>query len=547
MDTELTVTVTDPAGNTKTFDSHAPDPMDRPQGLTFSTQQGSGFFTSSFTLSCPIDYERDDIGIPYAVKITGSGGDTAYEGFIAAMPRSMGSDGQATLTITCAGYMATANGKSFTEIFVDRDLSRWQDASTSERVRLIGLGFGQVNGAATTPDQSGRPVLRTGATGPWLSVAPPYSSAVYDAGSNTAIGQVIATWTRGASVSAGDPLWAWQIVLSDGDTQVGGSLDASGDLQAAGPDTETLAATTGTRRFAILEFYYGAAAGTDGVEYAVEWSDVAVYGDHGLPIIGDAPGGVAASDVIRYVVGRYCPLLNVAGPDTTYAIHQLAFTDRTKPYDSFLKVNSYHLLPLAVWEDRTLHFGPATDLTDYDWEIRHDEVGNTIGLQGDEYTDLRNRIIVQYTDVTTGRVETLHPDDYAELRDDSPDNFFNLAGWEWEGEPFTIPFPTTAANALELGRIRLVEDNQPKAPGSFTVQYRIKDRAGVEQPLWKVRAYDRIKLTSSVSLSSRPRLIGETSFSDDGKTITITVDGTSRVLDAYMDRVNTALAAEGLA
>ena len=132
------------------------------------------------------------------------------------------------------------------------------------------------------------------------------------------------------------------------------------------------------------------------------------------------------------------------------------------------------------------------------------------------------------------------------LRDDSVDNPYTQHGRTVYGQPFVVPFPTTTANALELGRLQLLEDNQAKAPGSFTVAHQIKDRAGNYQPVWKVRAGDRIRLTSSANLSDRPRLIQETGYSHDGRTVTIAVDSTLRYLEGYVDRVQTSLTAAGL-
>ncbi|MDP2712314.1 MAG: hypothetical protein Q8O56_13940 [Solirubrobacteraceae bacterium] len=457
------------------------------------------------------------------------------------MPRSM--DADHTLTVTTAGWMASAADEPFTEIFVDRDLGAWGAAATNRRADLLGAGFAQVVEPSTMTDASGRGALTTAVTGTWTA-GRPICEAWYDAGPGNAIGRITGTWTRGPYTSHTDANWFWQAVLSTDDRA--GAFNTSGNLRAAGPGTFTLTAPA-ARRYAILQFNYAASAGgIDGVEWNIDWSSLAVYGDHGLPLIGD-PAGVAASDVIRYLIARYCPLLNTRGVrDTTYPISQLAFKTDTTPYDAFLKVNSYHQWALAVWEDRTLHFA-SIDLTDWDWEIRHDDVGNTIGLQGDEYTDLRNHIRVQFDNVVTGVPEVLTGDQHPELRDDSIDNPLNEHGRRRSGEPFHIPFPTTRANALELGRLRLIEDNQPKAPGSFTVDHYIRDRAGILQPAWKVRAGDRIRLTSSANLSDRPRLIHETSYTHDGAKLTISVDAPARVVDALLDRNSTALQAAGIA
>lgn len=542
---ELTIVVTDKDGNTKTLGSQEPDPTDRPRGIQFSSQIGSGFYTGNFTLSCPIDREREDIHLLDDVKIVTTGGDTVYEGFVAAMPRSTDADGQGTLTVNLAGYMATAAGQPFTMIFVDRDLSAWGPASRTQQIAEIAAGYATKDVTVVT-SQAGVPGVKTSFAGPWAAGGLPIAEAMYDAGSNNTIGSVYYAWTRGANVnSPADANWTWIVKLATSDNLASGE-DTTANLASAGPGAGTLTAAA-ARRFAFLRFYYTAAAAAASGEYDITWSSLAVRGNHSLPNVGSAnPYGVAASDVIGWLIDNYCPLLNKAGvQDTTYPIPHLVFRERTTPYDAMLKVNSYHLWDLAVWENRTVYF-KQTDLTDWDWEIRHDEVGNQIGLQGDEYTNLRNGIIVQFTNVATGSIEELLPSVYSDLRDDSLDNPFTAHGWTWYGDPFVIPFPTTADAALQLGWTRLLEDNQPRATGSFTVTNKIRDRSGTLQPVCKVRSGDRIRLTSSVKLSDRPRLIHEVQFSQDGRVATIAVDGTLKVLDGIIDRTTAALQAAGL-
>jgi hypothetical protein len=536
--TELTVIVTDADGNTKTLDSHAPDPTDRPQGIQFGTQLAAGFAAGGFTLSQPIDRDRTDTHTLDDVRFVGANGDTAYEGFVTELPRSM--DDTHTLSVTTAGWIAHASDRTFTGIYVDRDLSAFGEPSIARRGVWLGLGY-SIDGAtnAVTPDAAGvqgisstRQGVLNNAVGEFLYDAGPGSkwSRLY-IGTQTLINLV----SSDANLAISAAGWT--------NDNAGGNI-GSGEQKTVTTIDFTLSAA---RRFMRLTWQYNSTAGgVAGKDYGVRWRNVAVYGDHGLPLLGTAPWGVSASDVIKHLAGLYAPMLDTSGvQDTTYPISHLVFREQTRPYDAWLRVNNYHLWLLAVWENKTLHFGPA-DLTDWDWEVRHDEVGTTVGLQGDSVESLRNGIIVQYTNAATGRVEQLHPDDYAELRDDSVENPANRHGRTMYGDPFVIPWPTTAADALELGRVKLAEDGQPKAPGAFTVTGHIRDRAGVWQPCWRVRAGDRVRLTSSASLSDRPRLIHETQYSHDGRTVTISVDSTLRYLEGFIDRTLTALAAANL-
>lgn len=540
--TDLTIVITDAAGNTKTLDSNASHPGDIPQGIGFATQLGSGFHTGGFTLNNPIDRERSDLNLRDDIRIIGADGDTAYEGFIAEMPRST-SDSGGILTINTAGYMADTARASFREIFVDRDLTQWGPISRVQRVNNIAAGYAN-HDPAVISDQA-LPAVRTTFQGAWIAAGLPISAAMYDAGPGNRIGSVYYEWTRGQHVSSGgDPNYTWAVSAMTSDNTASGA-DDTGDLQSAGPGSGLLV-TTAARRFAMIRLEYGVAGGSAGAEYNVDWSRLAVYGDHGIPQVGAAqPYAMSASRVISYLVQKHCPKLNTAGvQETLYPIEHLAFKERTRVYDALLKVNSYHLWDLAVWEDRTLHFKPIS-LEEWDYEIRHDEVGNQVGLQGDSVENLRNGIIVSFTNVATGSVEELHPDDYSQLRDSAIDNPFTAHGDVSYGDPYSIPFPTTLDNALELGRIKLAEDLQVKAPGAFTIQGHVKDRAGKWVPAWKIRAGDRIRLTSSASLSDRPRLVAETQYSHDTRSVTVAVDSTLRFLEGYVDRITSSIQAAG--
>lgn len=540
-DTDLVVIVTDANGATKTLSSDAPDPGDRPRGIQFGSQLGSGFYVGSFNLSRAIDREHDDLHLGDDVRIMLANGDTVYEGWISSLPRSM--DTEHSLTVNLSGYMALTADEPFTEIFVDRDLSRWTSAPLGRIVDLLAGNYTQPEGPSIAPDATtGRAAMILRTADEWASPIRPIAEAWLDTGS-VGVGKIY--WNMGniGAASTADADWALLIRTAnddDGTSVVTSSADLWATLDTSGTFTDV------GSRYAFISFFYNSTpAGGAGYVYSVHVRDLAVYGPHGLPDVGSAaPYGVAASDVIRYLIGRYCPQLNTAGVmDTTYPIGHLVF-DESTVYDAMLKVNSFHLWDLACWEGKTIHFG-QTDLTDYDYSIRHDDVGVVVGLQGDDFTDLVAGIQVKYPDVATGTQELLHPDDYAELRDQSIDNPANIHGRR-KYPIFSIPFPTTAANALELGRIKLAELAQVKAPGTFTASARLRDRSGQWVSPSVVRSGQRIRLTSSAALSDRVRLIHEATYNHDSRSVTISVDSTRAVIEALLDRTTAALAAAGL-
>ena len=142
------------------------------------------------------------------------------------------------------------------------------------------------------------------------------------------------------------------------------------------------------------------------------------------------------------------------------------------------ELNRYHQFELSVWADGVLHFEQPSALDDYDWEIRIDDPGTSVDLQGDS-VDLGvfNGVVVTYTDFA-GTQQILYPTSYAVLADVSETNPANLWGLQrWTSED--IPFPTTQADALQIGRTALAEATQAKAPGTLAVRGHIRDRWGI--------------------------------------------------------------------
>lgn len=534
---DLSVEVKDASGTVTRWGSEDHHAETIPRGITFGTQRMQGFGGGGVTLSRRVDQDYVDIHLLDDVTFVGGDGSVAYEGRVGAIPRSASPEHSLSLQLT--GHMAVASDRTFTQIYVDRDLGHLTNPSAAWIAVNMGNDYGQEQGTVQPDVTTGFPCLRLSVRGGWVSPYKPMCTSMYDAGS-CFIDSVYVDWQPGPYGVDFNAPWQHRLYSSNSDDQTGIAMSENNTpLQTAGyHDAQTT-------RFIFFEMRYDTTpGGADGATYSVDLRNIALYGNHGLTLHGSDPGGVYASDVIANIVARYCPTLKTAITDTSWVIPHLTFLDQTKPYDAFLAVNAYHLWELAVWENKTLHYGPS-DLTDYDWEIRLDEPGTTLDLQGDSTQDLANGVTVQFTNVETGQQQFLSPADYDELTDanvENPANTHGLSLWT----PYQLSIPTTLASALQIGRAALAEYNAPKAPGSITVSHHVKDRAGHYQPVWKVRAGDRVAITSSGSLSDRPRLVHETSYEHESKTMTIAVDSERRTLGAVVDRMSTALQAAGL-
>lgn len=543
--TGLSVNLTDANGVVTRFGSEDTNPALIPTGISWRTAR-DGFGDASLTLSRRIDRDYPDINLLDEVEIIGADGTTAYEGRVGAAPRTF--DGSHSIGLQFAGWISHARDQQFTEIYVDRDLSQWQPASRSRQVALIAAALTQADGPQTMTDPSGTPGLLIQHADAWASPIRPIAEAWYDVGSTNKIGRVYYSFTNVGNASLADANWALQYRLTDVDDASVIQQD-TGDIWNA-TMSGAMSAATGGSRYGFISFFYTATpGGANAFQYSVHATNLAVYGLHGLNLYGTAePFGVRASDVIKNVARRFCPKLNTTGvQDTNFPIPHLAFRDLTAPYDAFLEVNKYHLWDFAVWDKKTLYY-QMIDTSDYDWEIRLDDADYpaTVSLQGDSTQDLANGVTVQYTSVLTGQQHILLPSAYPELTDPAVDNPFTAHGYNgWRA--YQVSVPTTQDAALQLGRAALAEFNQPQAPGSITIGPHVRDRAGHPQQVWKVRAGQRVAITSSTSLSDRPRLISETTYDHDSRKVTISLDGGVKRLDAVIDRLSVALAAANLA
>jgi hypothetical protein len=209
-----------------------------------------------------------------------------------------------TNTLAALGYGAALKDTPYQEIYVDRDFSRWQPAGTGRRLNTVPLGFNTLDAAVIPDTNTGKPALKTEASGTWAATAMPTCEAFYDAGDAIQIGAIYYGWVKDTTVDNTDVNWQWNVLAASDD--VLGAFDTTGNLRAAGPDTGTLVASPG-RRFGFVQLVYNAAQATD-KSYPVYWTVLAVYGRHGLAkrganALNDAQG-FYPSDIFRDALAR---------------------------------------------------------------------------------------------------------------------------------------------------------------------------------------------------------------------------------------------------
>jgi hypothetical protein len=534
----LQVELVYPDGTTTRWDKDAREAKDRATGITFRTQRYAGFADAQLTLNRRIDLEYPDLGLLDGLNLIGHDGSVAYEGRIAAMPRNLQTTPQ--ITVQAQGWMSHAKDEPFVEVYVDRDLSKWTSPSRTRVAKQVGENFG-LGSNSQLLDESGQPAVEIGFNDTWVSPYLPLAEAWWLPQPEVKLAALYYSLVGGSpNMILEDAKWKVRAQLSSDDQGTATDIVSLWP----GPKAGYLEATE-ARTAAMVQLYYETSpGGTAGANFYAHFEKLAVYGDHSISVVGEDPGGFYVSELITNIAQRFAPKLDTSGIQaTTFPVPHASFLTDTLPYDAFQTLNAYHRWELAVYEKRKLLYWPI-DLSDYDWEVRLSDPGTTVSLQGDDTANLCNGVVVNYRDLATGYQTRLSPDVYSELRDESPDNPANLNGLKLY-TPMTLSVPTTKEGAIQIGRSFLAEFNQSKAPGSITITGHIRDRAGHWQPGWKVRASDRLIISDLPSDSVR--VVGETEWSHDSKTLTISVDSQFKRLDAILARLGVAVEASNLA
>jgi hypothetical protein len=532
-------------------------------GAQFRTQRGDGFADGSVViLNRKLDLDYADLQLLSTARLIGADGEIAYEGRAQAIPRSLNDRTEFVLSMT--GWMSHGRDRPFAEFIIDQDLSRWREPPLERRAYLASNKyiFGRL--APMSDNGTGAITFETAPTTDFER-GPTEGTDPFDIGEIWYM-EAAATGQKVGALSYridGKELYSLEFVLHATDNRDGTGGETYDHLASSGQfsggpgsgvdDTLTSLTLTTPRTYIFLQVTWASWTQSNlpkswlaGDQPRGQIKNLAVYGDQGLDlrsVADDEPDGVFGSDAITDIASRFCPLLDPSGVQgTSYPISHLAFTGLTDPYDAFTQINDLHSWELGVWEGRRLTFGPA-NLGRYDWQVRTDDPGVRLDLQGDATDRVANGIAVGYEDLAVGPT-ILWPDEHDELRDDDPLNPWNqlgVAGWT----PLPLPYPTIEAQALQIGSVALAEFNRPKAPGQITLNSdEILDGDGHTQAAWKVRAGQTISITNHPN--DRPRLISETSWDEDSKTLGITLEQPSSRVDAVLGRVQSVLAGRGL-
>lgn len=518
----ITVLVTHADGHITRLGADEPDAAWVPFGITWTSQIPGGWKDAGFSLRQRIDQEPIPLRLLDEVEFVDEYGQTMYEGRIVKLPRQQGDDYM--VGVECLGWASVlSDNTGFREIYRDIDLSRWGGAPLARKIAS--------NAAYAVNDPSTGtgtvPAVRTGFVGPWgVSPSRPMSEGWYDSG-GVPIGSLYYAWQRNANVNNADTNWIWVAFLATDDAGV--SIDITANLRAAGPGSGTLAATTTDRRYAVVDLQYASVAVSSQAEYAIDWTSLAVYGNHGLTLRGTEPdAGFYIDDMIANAISRGAPNLNyTTGPGGSIeapgiVVSQADYRDAMSVEPVILDLNKYVLWDWGVYENRTFFYRP-TDPDRLTWQARLSD-GVHLSLEGDDAEDAINGMVVKYTDPSgtskiAGPTGSGFDTESSLLKDTSADNTVNAHGYSRRWGSVQVSNPLGDASYAEtIGAAYLYQAMLPSRSGDITLGPTVEHPTKGSRPSREVKAGDWVSVPDHVDGIPR-RIVSVRHTVDDGQTV----------------------------
>lgn len=535
-----------------------PDPQNVPSAISFDTEMPGGFGPGSITLP-RTDFPDALPGLYTSTRIYDlETNETLHEGRISSVDK-----GPQAVTLQIEGWSKhLEDNKTKKWLFVDRDFSKWRNASVKRKIFCLTNGLTPQDGSTSEDPYDLQPGLDTSITGPWSASLSPYGGSpitqmYYDGGVD--IGSIYYAW-KAPNTSAASSAWTLEVRLITGLDDVGGASDLTGNLMPApagstpGPGAGTLNASIAGKRMAMVYFYYGSNTAHAGTEiYTMRWTCLAVYGNHGITKQAGgtavSPNGLLGSDCLAYAVAQGAPLLKYStGPTgsiepTTFPITHLVFDDagdtrRVVDAVSLFGGSSTFLNDWGVYDNRTF-FSKTPGTYGRKWRVRKDQAVESQD-DGADAAELMNGVLVQYDD-GTGTTKTVGPTgsgadtETAQLLDTSTSNPANNDGARhWVMYDAGIQ---SLAGATLIGQLILYNATNLKWRGSINIKQWAYDEAGNRFPCGLMRAGDTVVVEDDDDTA--PRRIGNTSYS--AAAVSCSVGAQPNRLDVLLARAGVVL------
>lgn len=545
----------DAAGNIKRLGGDEPDSDNIFRSLNWSNNVPGGHESMQCAVSRDSFLTYADENLFDQIKIRGHAERSAFEGRLTRFPKD---SGERVTNFNAVGNSAMLRDHTgVREIYVDIDKTHWEPASVQRRINLnssISPKYTAQDTQVAADATTGAPALASEITGAWSTTGIPVVEGWYNAGP-VPIASLYYAWKINSSVDSSNTNWSWLTELSTDDIRT--SVDASGNLRAAGPGTGTLTASGASKYFALAQMSFAVASGNANQLYGLYWTMLAVYGNHGLTKVGTnsatSAQGFYGSDILYNLVSRFAPGLR-ASLGTDGSIYPVAYIvphyviGRDTPgtvEQGVSEINQYYQFDWGVWDNFQFFWAPPGYYDSRTWKVKQSE-GAVLSEEGEQADDRYNGVIVQYTD-PVGRQRTVGPPGSltdaqdSTLADTDPDNPVNshagtLGGPRWG--VLQMSTVTDQPGAIRCGSEWLADTNELKHSGRVKVFNVAEDENGIRRPAYEIRAGDSIQITDGDNIVRR---ITKVSGSDADRVVECDCDVPPYRLDGLMERMGLQL------
>lgn len=449
------------------------------EGFTFSNTDPGGYESSSY----PIPKDMPNLLRGDKVRLE-CGLQTAFEGRVKEIDRSLGSK---TL-IQCQGNRAILKENNLAEVFVDRDLTKWGEASRVRQINELALGR-SILGPSVAPDPtSSLPAIVTGMPGP-LTPINPLAEAWYDAGPENKIASIYYDYQPGANAQDGGVNWHDLVFLMTDSTGL------SGESSANVNGTGTTGTFTGASalRYALLQHYYNGTGGAANILFNAYWRNIAVFGNHGLPKRGSAPQGFYPSDIAGFAASK-CPGVQAGVIETASGLIVPHASYRTAvPIDQIINdmavFAGWHW---GVWESLTYLVGSQVPRVDFRAGPQSGEPTAWAWRKECEELDIREDIENMYTSAVVSYSEPSGEEGTVTVSLANP--ALEKVGLERQANLSFGIGTKESAEAWGLIQLPILAD-QARMSGSATITEPIHEMNGTAKPAWMLRSgLDRLRI-----------------------------------------------------
>lgn len=468
-----------------------PDERDHgriPSRIEFDTQIPGGFGDGKLVVPRPKIVTAWDNQRFAPVRIYGPGNQTAYEGRVKAIPRV----GANEIEIDLEGWVAHLDDDVFREVFVDPDLKAWREAASVRKLALVALGYRNWDASVEADTTTGLPalVLRFDLDGTKAICEP-----LYDAGTGLAIRTMYWDYTLQNAGGAAD--WDIFAVMRTDDTLATG--ESVGDYGGTTSGRAEYVTNSVGRRVWAIQFGFNIVTDSP-QDRRMTIRKLVMYGDHGLTIRGDAPGGLYNPDMIAYALRKAAPLIGFTeGPDgsiepASFINRNAVFTDVDNTARKTIEVlNAYGgdgLVPndWGIYErgpdGRPEFFWKTPGTYEPTWRLQ--KAVNVVPSDEGPDNTLYNRAIVTYQDAAR-QEHTIFPEDDERLVITDPDHPVNAAGIPARTLQVAAGL-TYPEGAIRIAQLKLDEENRDERRGALSVTGRVRTAEGAEHRPWRIRA-----------------------------------------------------------